>query len=113
MSGSSNSGGQTRITALAALVAAAGVTLVSCGMGKQVNATNAAPASEAVSVAVAKAARKNLEQHLTVSSELVPLQEIDVYAKESGFVKTLNVDYGSHVKADQVMAVLEIPELIS
>jgi RND family efflux transporter MFP subunit len=34
-----------------------------------------------------------------------------VFAKESGFVSKLYVDYGSHVKAGQVMAVLEIPEL--
>jgi hypothetical protein len=38
-----------------------------------------------------------MAEHLTVSSELVPFQEIDVYAKEAGYVKTLNVDYGSHV----------------
>jgi RND family efflux transporter MFP subunit len=50
-------------------------------------------------------------QQLTVSSELVPFQEIDVYAKEPGYVKQLNVDYGSHVQAGQVMAVLEVPEL--
>jgi len=62
-------------------------------------------------VGVVKAARKPLERHLTVSSELVPFQEIDVYAKESGYVRQLSVDYGSHVKAGQVMAVLEIPEL--
>ena len=55
--------------------------------------------------------RKNLERNLTLSSELVPFQEIDVYAKESGFVRELKVDYGSRVKAGQVMAVLEIPEL--
>jgi RND family efflux transporter MFP subunit len=48
---------------------------------------------------------------LTLSSELVPFQEIDVYAKESGYVKQLNVDYGTHVQADQVLATLEIPEL--
>jgi RND family efflux transporter MFP subunit len=48
---------------------------------------------------------------LTVSSELVPFQDIDVFAKESGYVKQLLVDYGSHVKAGQLMAVLEIPEL--
>ncbi|MGA8284363.1 MAG: efflux RND transporter periplasmic adaptor subunit, partial [Candidatus Sulfotelmatobacter sp.] len=36
---------------------------------------------------------------------------IDVYAKESGYVKKLDVDYGTHVKAGQVMAILEIPEL--
>jgi len=50
-------------------------------------------------------------QYLTLSSELVPYQEIDVYAKVAGYVKTLNVDYGSHVHKDQVMAVLEVPEL--
>src|SRR5208282_4466006 len=48
---------------------------------------------------------------ITLSSELVPFQEIDVYAKESGFVKKLLVDYGSRVKAGQVIAILEIPEL--
>jgi RND family efflux transporter MFP subunit len=46
-----------------------------------------------------------------LSSELVPFQEIDVYAKESGYVQKLNVDYGTHVKTGKVMATLEIPEL--
>ena len=50
-------------------------------------------------------------RQLTVSSELVPYQEIDVYAKESGYVKDLLVDYGTRVQKGQLMAVLEIPEL--
>ncbi len=85
--------------------------LVSCGGGKQVNATNSAAAATPVSVAVTKATRKPMQQHLTVSSELVPYQEIDVYAKESGYVTKLNVDYGTHVKKGDIMAVLEIPEM--
>jgi len=56
-------------------------------------------------------AKKSLGREITLSSELVPFQEIDVYAKESGYVKKLLVDYGSRVKAGQVMAILEIPEL--
>ncbi len=52
-----------------------------------------------------------IERQLTVSSELVPFQEIDVYAKESGYITELNVDYGTRVKTGQLMAVLEIPEL--
>ena len=68
-------------------------------------------ASGQVSVGVVKVQRKPLGRTLTLSSELVPFQEIDVYAKESGYVKQLNVDYGTRVKAGQVMAVLEIPEL--
>ncbi len=58
-----------------------------------------------------KVGRRALGRTLTLSSELVPFQEIDVYAKESGFVRKLNVDYGSRVKEGDVMAVLEIPEL--
>jgi RND family efflux transporter MFP subunit len=62
-------------------------------------------------VGVVKVGKKDLGRTLTVSSELVPFQEIDVYAKESGFVKELYVDYGSRVQANQLLATLEIPEL--
>jgi len=62
-------------------------------------------------VGVTKVVRKSLGRNITLSSELVPFQEIDVYAKESGYIKRLMVDYGTHVKAGEVMAILEIPEL--
>jgi RND family efflux transporter MFP subunit len=62
-------------------------------------------------VGVVKVARETLDRRLTMSSELVPFQEIDVYAKQAGYVRQLLVDYGSRVTAGQVMAVLEIPEL--
>jgi RND family efflux transporter MFP subunit len=64
-----------------------------------------------VTVGVAKIGRKELGRQLTTSSELVPFQEIDVYAKESGYVRQLLVDYGTRVSKGQLMAVLEIPEL--
>src|SRR5215470_8130011 len=64
-----------------------------------------------LTVGVTKVIKKSLGRDITLSSELVPFQEIDVYAKESGYVKSLLVDYGTHVKAGQVMAILEIPEL--
>src|SRR4029077_18926527 len=67
--------------------------------------------SPGITVGVTKVIKKSLGRQITLSSELVPFQEIDVYAKESGYVKKLLVDYGTHVKAGQVMAVLEIPEL--
>ena len=78
------------------------------------NSKNAVAAKEIalpVSVGTAEVQLRPMAQHLTVSSELVPFQEIDVYAKEAGYVKQLNVDFGSHVRAGEVMAVLEIPEL--
>ena len=82
------------------------VLLPSCG---KVRARSGSPA--AVTVGVTKVTRKSLQRRITLSSELVPFQEIDVYAKESGFVKHLYVDYGSRVQAGQLMAILEIPEL--
>lgn len=84
--------------------------LSSCrGVATEAKAGDVTPACRQVSAV--KAAKKNLQQQLTVSSELVPFQQTDVYAKESGFVRQLNVDYGSHVKAGDVLAMLEIPEL--
>src|SRR6266853_2013105 len=62
-------------------------------------------------VGTAVASTRPVAQHLTLSSELVPYEEIDVYAKVAGYVKELNVDYGSRVRKGQVMAVLEVPEL--
>jgi RND family efflux transporter MFP subunit len=67
--------------------------------------------SAAATVGTVAVTSHALAQHLTVSSELVPFQQIDVYAKEAGYVKTLLVDYGTHVKQGQLMATLEIPEL--
>jgi RND family efflux transporter MFP subunit len=87
--------------------------LASCARDKTAATGGASTAVQDVSVGVVKVGRKSLAQTLTISSELVPFQEIDVYAKESGYVTDLRVDYGSHVKANDVMAVLEIPELQS
>jgi len=95
------------VTLAIAGLAAMGVALLpSCG---KVRAKVDSPA--AVIVGVTKVARKSLQRQITLSSELVPFQEIDVYAKESGFVKNLYVDYGSRVQTGQLMATLEIPEL--
>ena len=94
--------------ALAAVLVAAIVSLSACSGSSD---KRAAASGEVPTVGVTKVVKKSLGRQITLSSELVPFQEIDVYAKESGYVKKLAVDYGTHVKAGQVMAVLEIPEL--
>jgi RND family efflux transporter MFP subunit len=106
----------TRWYLLLGLVVAEIGILASCSGAGKVQAKDPGEAganskSAGVSVGVVKVIRKNVGRTLTVSSELVPFQEIDVYAKESGFVKDLNVDYGTRVQKDQVLATLEIPEL--
>jgi RND family efflux transporter MFP subunit len=93
-------------SAVAAMAIAA--ALSSCT--RHAAAAKTADAGE-VTVGTARVKAQPMAQHLTVSSELVPFQEIDVYAKEAGYVKQLLVDYGTHVRQGQLMAVLEIPEL--
>lgn len=98
----------SRLFGFTALTVVLAAGLCSCsGRGARVEADS----KNIVTVGVTNVIKKTLSRQLTLSSELVPFQEIDVYAKESGYVQQLNVDYGTHVKQSEVMAVLEIPEL--
>ncbi len=98
----------------AGLIALVLGVLASCGKTERVGTRDPGSAGlSEFSVAVIKIDKKPLARTLTVSSELVPFQEIDVFAKESGYIKDLPVDYGTHVKKDQLIATLEIPELQS
>jgi RND family efflux transporter MFP subunit len=96
-----------RLTALLFVVL---VGLVAGCSNSNVGAGGIQPEGE-TTVEVAPVTRKPIMRQLTLSSELVPFQEIDVYAKESGYVNRLLVDYGSRVKKGQLMATLDIPEL--
>jgi RND family efflux transporter MFP subunit len=61
--------------------------------------------------AVAVVKRQDLGDTLTVSGAFKPFQDIDVHAKVAGYIRTIYVDVGDHVKEGQTLAVLEIPEL--
>jgi RND family efflux transporter MFP subunit len=79
-----------------------------CGSaGKEsIDAVNTPPRA-----AVVKVTRQNIADHLEIASEFLPFQEIDVYAKVSGYIQKSYIDWGTHVKQGQLLAVLEIPEL--
>ena len=91
------------LTAFAAALAAGG-----CSRTKTVNADDPA---NAPSASVVKVVRQTITDRLEIASEFQPFQEINVYAKVSGYVKRLNIDWGTHVKKGDVLAVLEIPEM--
>jgi RND family efflux transporter MFP subunit len=84
------------------------VAVASCGKADKASADNPANAPR---VAVVKVARHDLASTLEIASEFEPFQEINVYAKVSGYIQKLYVDWGTHVKQGQLLAVLEIPEL--
>ncbi|WP_231966734.1 efflux RND transporter periplasmic adaptor subunit [Terriglobus roseus] len=72
-----------------------------------------APAPTAVTptVPVAIAAPASLENNLVLSAEFRPFQEVDVMAKIAGYVRAINVDVGSHVAQNAILATLEVPEI--
>jgi RND family efflux transporter MFP subunit len=62
-------------------------------------------------VAVSLVKRGPLVNTLTLSGAFRPYQEVDVHAKVAGYIRNIYVDVGDHVKAGQVLAILEVPEL--
>lgn len=61
--------------------------------------------------AIVKVERRTLAAPLTLAGAFKPFQDVDVHAKVAGYIKTIYVDVGSHVKQGQILAVLEVPEL--
>ncbi|HTU33174.1 MAG TPA: efflux RND transporter periplasmic adaptor subunit [Candidatus Acidoferrum sp.] len=96
--------------AQAALVFALVATVYSCGCTSPTKA-HAGGMATIPHAAVVRVVRRNLSSELRIASEFLPNQEIDVYAKVSGYVKKLYIDWGTHVREGQLLAVLEIPEL--
>src|ERR1039458_3621727 len=60
---------------------------------------------------VAKVTREDLYKQVTISAEFRPYEEGALHAKVSGYVSKMNVDFGDQVKAGQLLATLEVPEL--
>jgi len=74
--------------------------------------TTAAPGTSAApTVAVARIAKGDIAQSVTIAAEFRPFQEIEVHAKVAGYLKSIAVDVGDRVRAGQLLAVLEVPEL--
>jgi membrane fusion protein (multidrug efflux system) len=66
------------------------------------------PAVELVPVEKGK-----LSSSIGVPGELIPYQEVDLYAKINSYVKRMMVDIGSEVHTGQLLATLDAPEINS
>ncbi len=62
-------------------------------------------------VPVVKATRGELSNELVLTAEFIPYQDVDVMAKVAGYLKTIRVDMGDHVRAGDLLATLEDPEM--
>jgi RND family efflux transporter MFP subunit len=99
------------------LALATGVVVVAMGLVWFVRHARAeasrVPASTMLpTVAVAKVDREDLYREVTIPAEFRPYEEVELHAKVSGYVSQMKVDFGDQVKAGQLMATLEVPELL-
>jgi RND family efflux transporter MFP subunit len=72
-----------------------------------------ADASSPRTAAVAIAKRRPLSNQLSIAGEFLPFQDVQIHAKVAGYIRKINVDIGDRVHQGQVLAVLEIPELVA
>jgi RND family efflux transporter MFP subunit len=69
------------------------------------------PASALPTVAVAPVTKQDLYIEDQIPAEFRPYVEDELHAKVSGYVQDIFVDFGDHVKAGQLLATLDVPEL--
>lgn len=86
--------------------------LISCGKDNATSA-KAAPSDPAAKVQVTKVVAQKLALTVHLPGEIEPYEVVAVFPKVTGFVKSISVDRGSHVKEGQIIAQLEAPELVA
>lgn len=95
---------------IAAVILVGAVILCVCLLPRR-SRTPATGGSDIRTAAVATVAREDLAKDVEIPAEFRPYVEVELHAKVSGYLQTINVDFGDRVKKDQLLAVLEVPEL--
>jgi HlyD family secretion protein len=67
---------------------------------------------EPISVETIRLSKGGIMRTSTQIGSVHPFEEADLYAKVSGYLKVLKVDYGDHVKRDQLLAEIDDPEIV-
>src|SRR5229473_769468 len=72
---------------------------------------NSTKADSPPRVEVVRPRRVTVAQRLQTNATLEAFEEADLFAKVSGYLSDVRVDIGDHVKAGQVLAVIDVPEM--
>jgi RND family efflux transporter MFP subunit len=89
---------------------AGAVALCSCRRA-EVQTSNGQNAPTAPVAGVAKVAREDMYKDVKYLAEFRPYMQAELDTKVSGYVSQMNVDFGDKVKAGQLLATIEVPEL--
>jgi membrane fusion protein, multidrug efflux system len=103
----------SNLAALGYLIAVCFMAL-SCG-GQGTGGTHATPSgtTQPPPIEVALVRSQKLNATISLPAELVPYESVDIYAKVTGFMKSIRVDRGSRVTAGDLIAQIEAPELVA
>lgn len=92
------------------LFSIAALFIYGCSDDKAEEKKVAAPAT-APHYTLITAQHSPVEQVMKLPAQLAAYQEVSIFPKVNGYVKTVSVDIGTHVQAGQLLMVLEAPEL--
>jgi len=96
----------SRIGAVIALAVSAG-----CTSPASPNPVHAEPASALLEVKVVNPKRQTTTRTITLTANVEAFEQVSLYAKVAGYLKTINVDIGDRVRNGELLAALEVPEI--
>ena len=94
------------------LMALVACILALCGCEEQASSTTAKPVKEApAEVKAIHPHRGEVYRFINLPGEVRPLYEVTLFAKVDGYLEKLTVDKGDSVKAGELIADIDVPEL--
>jgi RND family efflux transporter MFP subunit len=101
-----------RVRGILTIVLVASLAIAACGGGD--GSSRAAPVTAGpAAIEVVRVVEQSLDVPLSLPGELTAFQSVAMFPRVTGFVKAVNVDRGSKVRAGQLLASLEAPELVA
>src|SRR6266403_2602244 len=80
-------------------------------LGASPTPANLTKADSVPLVELVRPSRVTVAQRLQTNATLEAFEEADLFAKVSGYLSDVRVDIGDHVKAGEVLAVIDVPEM--
>ena len=93
------------------LIATIAVSYAGCGNPSDAPSPAAAPGPPTIDVV--RVVEQPLDVELSLPGELTAYQMVAIYPRVTGFVKSVAVDRGSRVRAGDVLAILDAPEVVA
>jgi membrane fusion protein, multidrug efflux system len=97
-------------------IAALTITATGCSTAPSDKARDSAAAPAAGSpttVSTVPVVSRKLATTITLPAQLTAYEQVDIYPKVTGFVESITVDRGSHVRRGELLVLLTAPELNS